>query len=210
MALEDIYVLDMKQSFNNEPIHNIFTFERLGEGTAVELINAFQADIYPAISAVQCEQITTDFIKAYSLGNLGDLSEETVSDEGNIEGADMLPVFNAVNFSLKPTGRAVRPGSKRFAGIPESVVTDGQITDSAYIAGLNGIRTAFGLEISVDETNFWRMVIVKRIKYLPEDNPPDKFAYRFPEEGDPLVYAPLRNVTLNLKVSHQTSRGNGR
>jgi len=207
-VLADIYVVDCIQSYLSEPIHNIFTFEKLEEGDSSALITAFREDIYPAMKAVQCEQIHWESIKAYSLGNLGDLDEYTMGTVGSITGADMLPIFNAVGFSLKPTGRTVRPGSKRIAGIPESVVTDGYVTDSSYITGLNGLRTALGTPITTAEENSWNLVIVKRIKYAVPDSDPVRYAYRYPETDEELVSQRLRNVTLNLKVTHQTSRGN--
>jgi hypothetical protein len=210
MALADIYVLDHVQRYLAEPIHNLYTFERLGDGTAVELINAFQADLLPGIQILQCEQIVTVALKAYSLGDLGDLSEETINTPGGQDGEEMLPVFNAVNFTLKPASRAVRPGSKRIAGIPESVQADGTINSSPYVTAMESLRIAYGNEISVDETNFWRMVIVKRVKYNPDPEKLDEFAYRYPTAEDPLVFAPLRNVVYTNKVSHQVSRGNSR
>lgn len=208
MALSDLYVLDHKQSYLNEPIHNIYTFEALGTGSSTDLVNAFQADILPKVQALQSDDIRTDSLLAYNLGSLADIDEKTINTLGLTTEADMLPIFNAVNFTFKPASRAVRPGSKRIAGIPESAQTDGRITLAGYITAMETLRTAFGNEISTDETNFYRFVVVKRIKYVPEGNPPDKFAYRFPTAEDTLVFAPLRNVTTTLKISHQVSRGN--
>jgi hypothetical protein len=207
MAIVDMYVLDHKQSFNGEPLHNIWTFESLGEGSAVDLINAFQSDLLSVIQPIQCSQIKTESLYAYSLGNLGDLGEETIGTGGGITG-EMLPVFNAVNFTIKPASRAVRPGSKRIAGVPETVQLDGTITDSSYITALNGLRVAMGNEISTDDVNFYRLVTIKRVAYDVPDSDPVRVAYRFPETDGELVFAPVRNILLNTKVSHQVSRGN--
>jgi hypothetical protein len=138
---------------------------------------------------------------------LGDLGEETVGTGGGITG-EMLPVFNAVNFTIKPASRAVRPGSKRIAGVPETVQLDGTITDSSYITALNGLRVAMGNEISTDDVNFYRLVTIKRVAYDVPDSDPVRVAYRFPETDGELVFAPVRNILLNTKVSHQVSRGN--
>lgn len=208
MALADIYVLDHAQEFGTEPLHNIYCYEKLGEGDAYDLINAFQADILPSVLALQVNTMVTRFISAYSLGNLADLAEETINAVGSYGADQMLPVFNAVNLTLKPTSRAVRPGSKRVSGIPETVTGNGIITDAEYLGRIETLRLAFGNEISTDDENFWRLVIVKRVKYNPDPEKPDHFAYRFPETDGELVVAPLRNVTTTTRVSHQVSRGN--
>lgn len=208
MPIADIYVLDHVQSFLNEPLHNIYTFEKLGITDAQDLINAFQADILPKILSMQVDDVVTKAIKAYSLGDLGDLSEETFNSPGGYDLDEMLPIFNAVNFTLKPAGRAVRPGSKRISGIPESVQVNGTITNATYIGYIEALRSAYGNEVSVDDTNFWKLVIVKRVLYVVPGSSPERTAYRFPETDAELVYSALRNVTTTTKVSHQVSRGN--
>jgi len=208
MALADIYVLDHAQSFLGEPIHNLYTYERLGTGSAQDLIDAFQSDMLPAIRTIQASQIKTDYLKAWSLGNLSDMAEEDISSAGLVVDVQMLPVFNAINYSMPSNNREVRGGSKRIAGVPENFQVDGTITDAGYIATLNLLKVAYGAEISVDTTNFWRLSIVKRIKYNPDEARPEHFAYRYPEAGDPLVVAQPRAISLKLKVSHQVSRGN--
>jgi hypothetical protein len=208
MALADIYVLDHIQSFNNEPIHNIYTFEAISEGSALDLINAFEEDILPSVQLMQCDDLRTEALKAYSLGNLADLNEKTIGTGGGNTSADMLPVFNAVNFSLKPTSRAVRPGSKRIAGVPETVQVNGTITEGGYLTFMENLRVAYGNEVSTDDVNFYRLVIVKRVLYDVPDTDPVRQAYRFPVSDEELVFAALRNVTTTTKVSHQVSRGN--
>jgi len=208
MALIDLFVLDLTQTFLNEPIHNIFTYERQEEdGAPINLINAFIEDVMPALNILQSNKILNRSLKAYSLGSLDLIDERVVAAGGAISG-DMLPVFNAINYTLKPTSRAVRPGSKRFAGVPEAVQVDGTITDAAYITAMEGLRVAIDASISDEVGGFWAPVVVKRVKYVPDPERPDHFAYRFPEIGETPVYAALRAVLLNTKISHQTSRGN--
>lgn len=208
MALDDIYVVDHVQSFLGEALHNMYTFERSTTGTAVDLINAFREDMLPLILQLQVDDVRTETIKAYSLGNLSDLDEQTVDETGANVGVDMLPIFNAINFSLKPVGRTVRPGSKRISGVPETVATNGTITDSTYLTAMETFRLELSEPISDDDVTFWNPVIVKRVKYAVPDSDPERFAYRYPMAGDTLVFAALRTVVINRKVSHQVSRGN--
>lgn len=208
MALADIYVLDHMQTFLNEELHNIYTYERLDTGTANDLVAAFIEDVLPLILPLQSSVVKTPSIKAYSLGNLGDLWEETVNEEGGTVDAEILPIFNALGYTFKPTSRAVRPGSKRIAGVPESAQVNGTITLAGYLTAMEALRLAYAGNISDDDANFWAPVVVKRVKYEVPDSDPVRFAYRFPETDGELVSATLRNVTTNTKVRHQTSRGN--
>jgi hypothetical protein len=139
---------------------------------------------------------------------LADLNEVAVGETGVYGPDDMLPVFNAINFTFKPTSRAVRPGSKRIAGIPEGAQDKGTIENAPYLALIETLRVAYGNEISVDDTNFWQFVVVKRVPYDVPDSDPVRTAYRFPETDEELVFAPLRVVTTTPKISHQVSRGN--
>lgn len=206
MALEDIYVLDFASEFANDPMHNIFTYERSTSGTSTDLLNAFMEDIFPLVRGLFSSNIHYTTVKAYSLGNLGDLDERVIDLFGTRE-IDMLPVFNAINYTLKPVGRGVRPGSKRFAGIPEIVQVSGTITDAAYIASMEVLRLALAEAISDDDLAYFDPVVVKRVKYEIPGSSPVRFGYRFPEVELELDARHLRLVSMTTKISHQVSRG---
>lgn len=206
MAIDDIYVIDYRESFNGEDIHNTFTYEALGEHTAFELGVAFgDAIVTDRLLPVQCSQIKAEGLKVYNLGNPGDLFEWVYTNEGGLD-EEMLPLFNAVGYTLKSSKRGIRPGSKRFAGVPESVQVDGVITDAGYITALNSLRTALADELDDGEGNFYRPVIVKRVKYVVPDSDPVRYAYRFPETDLELDTATILAVLLNRDVTSQTSR----
>lgn len=207
-GLADIYVLDLQQSFEGEVIHNIWTFHKLGTGISQDLIDAFQSDLLPKIALIQNVEIITKLVRVYSLGNLGDTGEEVFSLPGGQDTGQMLPVFNAMNFTLRPVGRTVRPGSKRFAGVPELVQNKGTITDATYLGQLESLRVGLANELSTDDVNFWQPCITKRVKYEVPDSDPVRFAYRYPETDEELVFAPVGNAVTTTKVSHQVSRGN--
>jgi hypothetical protein len=145
-------------------------------------------------------------INTINLGNLGDNAFDTLTTAGTIAGTEMLPLHDAVNFTLKPANRAVRPGSKRFAGIPEGAVLRGDINDATYLASLELLRIGLGENISDDDTVFFQPVVIKRVKYVPDPERPDHFAYRFPEIGETPVSSTIAGVLLNTHVSHQVSR----
>lgn len=206
MALADLYVLDLKQSFLTQEIHNIFSFENTGAATSTDLNNAFMEDLLPLINAVQAEFIVNVSLDTKCLGNLGDNNFLPLSGVGALAGSDMLPLHDAVNFTLKPAIRTVRPGSKRFSGIPEVEQVNGTITNAGYITNLNLLKIGLSAFISDDDLEFFSPVIIKRVKYVVPDSDPERFAYRFPEIGETPVYSPVGGVLLNLHISHQISR----
>ena len=206
MALADLYVLDFKQKFLQQDIHNIFTFDRSGTGDAVDLCSAFVNDLLTPINDIQNHAIENVSLRAYSLGNLADNAEVQIDGAGSDAAGDMLPLHDAINFTLKSTTRAVRPGSKRFSGIGEAYQVNGDITSAPYIALLETLRVALDSPITGDASNVYDMVIIKRVKYNPDETDLTHFAYRFPEIGETPVVGNLAAVLLNKHISTQGSR----
>ena len=206
MALDDLYVLDLKQMFEGQDIHNIFSYQRTDEGSAIDLNDAFVEDMLPLINDMQHEDIINVSLNTINLGNLGDNGFLVLTGAGVLTGSDMLPLHDAVNFTLKPTNRAVRPGSKRFSGIPEIEQVGGTITQPTYITTLNALRVGLETNIAAEAENFYQPIVIKRVKYEVPDSDPVRYAYRFPEIGETPVISTLAGVLLNTHVSHQVSR----
>lgn len=206
MALDALYVLDLQQRFGQQEIHNIFTFEGLDTHSAVELNAAFQEDLLPKIVAIQSNQIANVGLNTICLGNLGDNSFVALTGGGSFADGPMLPLHDAINFTLKPASRVVRPGSKRFSGIPKLVDVNGDVSDSTYVGNLNTLKTALDSNISDDDISFYAPVVIKRVKYDVPGSDPVRTAYRFPKIGETPVYSQLAGVLLNLHISHQVSR----
>lgn len=210
MALDDIYVIEDHQTYNGvEPLLNVYTYQRTdAAGSAVGLAAAFIQDVMLEIEAVQTTLVAHTLVRVYSLGDLTDFAETTLTDHlGNIN-SPTLPSFNAVNYTLRAASRAVRPGSKRYAGIPEADVTNDTITAPAYIALLEALRVQLSDVIeSPGDSSTYFPVVVKRVPYV---TPKGNDAYRWPQPGDTLVAPAITGALLNLKISHQVSRGNSR
>lgn len=206
MALSDLYVLDLEQSFEGQDIHNIFSYQKTADGTALGLNDAFAEDMLPLINAMQAEDIVNVSLNTINLGDLGDNGFNVLTGAGVLTGSDMLPLHDAINFTLKPTNRAVRPGSKRFSGIPEIEQVKGTITQPTYITTLNALRIGLETLIAAEAGDFYQPVVIKRVKYAVPDSDPVRYAYRFPEIGETPVVSTLAGVLLNLHISHQVSR----
>lgn len=206
MALDNLFVLDFCQVFVSKDIHNIFTYEGEVGGTAANLADAFIEDVVPDINAFQMDEIKNVSVTVTNLGDLGDNSFMTVAGAGALTDGDMLPLFNAVNFTLKTANRAVRPGSKRFSGLSEASQAGGRINSPDVIALLETMRGTLIAPIEAEAGFSFNPVVIKRVKYVVPDSDPVRYAYRFPEIGETPVYSILGGVLVNLDVSHQTSR----
>lgn len=206
MALDGLYVVDLKQAFGTQDIHNIFTYQRDDAGFALDLNEAFVDTVVPAINQIQHTNIVNVGLRITNLGNLGDNWEVALTGGGVLSGGEMLPLHDAVNYTLKTTNRAVRPGSKRFAGIGELYQNAGTITDATYIGFLNALKPILSQVIEGGGGDTFTPVVVKRVKYEVPDSDPVRFAYRFPEIGETPVQSTIAAVLLNTHVSTQVSR----
>lgn len=210
MALADIYVLEDVQIIHGaEEVRNVYTYQRDGEsGSAEELVAAFLQDVQPEIENIQTNAVEHVLCRAYSLGDLTDFFEQT--ETGNVGNLVVLtlPSFTAVNFTLRAASRAVRPGSKRYAGVPEEAVANDTINQASYITALNALRIQLAAVItSPNDATTYSPVIVKRVPYVTDKG---NDAYRYPVPGDTLVAPLVTGALVNLQVSHQVSRGNSR
>lgn len=206
MALADLYLLVFKQTFHGKPFENTFTFQRADSGsTAVDLGNAFIADVIPAIAPIQVNDVLYSELVITNLGNLGDNANVILSGGGSYGNDNALPLLNAINYTFKPASRVVRPGSKRISGIPGIVVTDDFVTDATYIGRMNTLRGVFGAPIS-DGSQLFDFVVVKRVKEPIPDTEPQKYSYRLPTIGETPVVSELGGVLVNTRVSSQVSR----
>lgn len=205
MALADIYQLfDLQRLPSGETMENVYFYERVDPaGDAQDLVGAFIADVRPSILGIQSAGLVHYLTRAISLGDVADFYE---LGEAGIVGARAGAVRNEWDcfaYTLRPSSRAVRPGSKRIGGVPEgdAEYTNGVVTDTSMLILLQAARAAMGVVISGD-TSDYQPVIVKRVF----DDP----SYRLPETDGELVAVPVSTVLLNTKISHQISRGNQR
>lgn len=209
MALVDIAVVEFVQTYGAEEIRNVFTYERVNTAASWEsLASSFIETVVDAINLLQVGDIVNRLVRITSLGDLSVQVEEVPPGGGDGTGEQMLPLHDAVNFTLRTDTRAVRPGKKRVSGILEASQSGGVITSPTTIANLELVRTALGKSLPASATTpDFRPVVVRRVKYAPR---PGAEAYRLPLPGDPLVVAGVRQVLVNTKITTQRSRGNGR
>lgn len=205
MALSDIYMLTDTQKFSQggEAV-NVWFYQRLDPaGTAADLLGAFEEDMIPKMTAFQCNNVAHSDLQCINLGDLEDFAASSPVAVGGIS-SDMLPKFNALNFTLRGNSRAVRPGSKRIAGLAEDGVADGVVTDGTIIGHINTLASQ--MTTNIEDTaglSAYQHVIIKRVEYT---TPGGNTAWRLPQTGAELVVVPVTAVLVNLTLTSQVSR----
>jgi len=206
VALSDVYQLRDIQSAGADDPENVWFFEKLDPaGTAEDCIDAFLTTLMPSIRAIQAQSVQHVELNCQSLGDLADFATRSVTLAGLAGNTDVMPAFVAVGYTLKPATRAVRPGSKRFIGVLEAVVTNGKITEPTFVAAVEALRVKLDDNI-VGTLSEYQPVIVKRIKTAVPDTQPQKYKYTLPKAGDPLVLGLIKQALSNPDVTHQDSR----
>lgn len=208
MPLNTIYQVRLRQNFGDggKALENVFFFDHTaGAGVAIDLAQVFENLMLPAINALQTAVIKNSRLTIINLGDLSDFIEYPLTGDGDYA-TDTLPAFAAVGYTLKLNTRAVRGGSKRIAGVPESVSTHGTVDDGAYITKMNTLKTALQSELT-DVSDTFLPIVVKRIKTPVVGTVPLQYDYRLPVPGDTLVYGEVVTALTSVKLSHQVSRG---
>ena len=210
MPIGSIYQLTHKQRLFNEPMENVYFYRGLtSDATAADLIDAFQFQILDAVNNLQTDAVSGVDIRVISIGDFTDFAQETDTSTGNNPGTDANTSVAAVNLTLRTNVRNIGPGSKGYSGIGDEFIEANYIVDTDIIGFLNTLGTLLASQIGVGGADTYQPVIVKRIKVIPED--PDKRPYyRLPEDLAEADYADVMNTLINLKMSHQVSRGNGK
>lgn len=210
MALSDCYMLRDIQHFNGEEILNVFFYQDLLlASTAQNVVEAYVAGVLPKVKAMQQQSFYHDKIDCVNLSDASNFYEFVLHDGGGQTG-EALPPFNAVTFGLRLNSRALRPGSKRIAGVPESANNGGVITDGTYLALMEAYRIQMKSILLSGILETFQPIVVKRVLYTVPDSSPAREAYRLPENDGEFVFGNVIECVTTARVSHQTSRGNAR
>lgn len=207
-----LFQLTDNQMFpNGETILNVYFYATDGiGGTAEDLCSAFSSGVLLNIRDMQSAQFKHTSLQAHNLENAADFFELPLSNVfGTVAGEDCLPAFVAVNYTLRAATRDVRPGSKRIGGLPDGAAyyTNGVMTHVGMIAWAEQIRLDLGATLVRGGVDYVP-VIVKRV-LLPADAEHGK-RYVLPRNDAETTFYPVEGVNVNARLTHQTSRGNGR
>jgi hypothetical protein len=209
MALNDIYQIVLTQLYQSEPIQNTFYYRALfGVKTAEAVVTGFWDRFDTAYANLQTDQISNYLARCINLGDLSDFHEMSLTGAGANTGEDTMPLHDCINFTKRVNTRAVKPGSVRVSGIPTLYTTEGRVIGDTFIGFVNAFRSLLDDKIVVTSgVEEYQPIVVKRVPYV---TPSGRDAHRLPESTGELVTGDVVAALVNLKVSHQSSRGNGR
>lgn len=207
MPLNQIYMLTLVQTWGTggKAMENVFFYDHTaGTGTAGTLAQAFEETILPLINDLQFEGVKNIRADVINMGDFGDFISWPLDGQGEYA-AEALPPANAINFTMKLNTRAVKKGSKRISGIPETVQINGVVTLAEYLTRMEAFRIALYDELeTVDNT--WLPVVIKRVKEPVVGTVPLQYTYRLPTTDAELVQGEVVTATTTPNISHQVSR----
>jgi len=204
VANNDIWEVIDVQEMDGQEILNVYFYrsDNVGDvgGDAEALASEFVDGVIQFVTPFQNAALVHTEVRVRNLFNPADTFELPISRPGETGlAADHLPVFTAIPFRLAHGNGAVKPGSKRIAGISEDAQVDGVITASGYLTFLAGAADAMLDALPhVSLIDVWYPVVVKRIL--------DGGSYRLPENSGEAVFGVLLDVLFDVLLSSQTSR----
>jgi hypothetical protein len=214
MALNDVYEITDIQTLRGQEVvnvyhyHQVLAFVPLFPTTAMVLAAEWMTQVLPAIREIQAGELVHTFLRVKNLFNAADSYEEAISLPGTWSlGADQdtMPTFNALAFQLNGDNAAVKDGSKRFAGLPETFANDGIVEGLASINYSNALSLALEKSVTVGlviEDPVFTPVIVKRVR----SGSPGNYTYRLPENQLESVLSAVIVAVWNALITSQISR----
>lgn len=212
MAIGDLYQLVHSYPVKGEIFQNHYTYYGAeGSPSAIGLATQWRADILPVV----CNLLTTDVLnhtlKVINLFSVTDFYTLTAVQAGNA-GTTYATAKHAINFTLYPNRRDIKPGSKRYSPLSATNWEDGVATQAGFLTSVEAMRTALLEDVTTGggTPTVYNHVVVKRIAYTVPDSSPPRTAWRLPANAEEADYGLMLTVAVNLQASTQDSRGNGR
>jgi hypothetical protein len=210
VALSDCYMLKDFQTLDNETILNVYFYQDLLLASiAQNVAESWIADVLPKVIAMQSNTLTHERVEVVNLDDPSNFYEVATGDTG-VGTTAALPSHDAINYSLRLNSRALRPGSKRYAGLSEDATVGNFFTAAPFLVAAETLRVQQYTILLSGILETFQPIVVKRVKYNPDPGDLTHFAYRLPENDAEFVFGNVVNALTNTRVSHQVSRNNGR
>lgn len=205
------YEVVFKQKFLGEVMGNVFHYRSDDESaTAQDLRLAFIEDMMPKINGIQHAGADNYLLQVKNLTDLGDFDEASLTGEGARPDSEAaLPLYCAVNFTMRANSRLVRPGKKRISGLCTLAQNAGTITRTTEITAMEALRVALFANLQHGSSGIiFKPIIIKRVKET--DIETGEVTYRMPRTGLEIQYADVVTALSNLRLTTQDTRGNAR
>lgn len=207
MSNFDVYQLVDTQLLAGQKCLNVYFYQMTdapaGYTDAAAVTAGFIANMLPLIKATQVTDLTHISVKASNLFDDSDAHEELISIAGTAD-AGYNTTFDSFGFRLTGDNAAVRSGSKRIAGVTDSAVTDGVVTNAPLLVGLNALAAAMAapVDFGLLDAGSLLPVIVKRILTAGE--------YGLPTSLEEAVLSFVFDALFDTFITSQVSRKIGR
>lgn len=211
MATGDVYEVTHRGTMSNQAVNNVYFYQQRAafvpsSGTIAQaLADAWGEILIPEVLAIASSDYRSDSV---DVRNLFDPTDQGQYVDGSLGSGgttmDSLPVHDAWGLQLKHDYAGMRPGGKRYAGVPESSQVDG-IPTSGMITALNSFGEALAAPIQgglIITDNIMFPVVVKRVR----TGSPGAYTYRLPENSGELIVGTIIEVLVRLLVTTQNSR----
>jgi hypothetical protein len=207
MPIDTVYQVRARQQYGTggKEMETVWFFDHTaGSGDAAHLAEVWGTARGALINPLQTANIKNLSIDVINLGDLGDFASVPWLGTGAVAD-DTMPPYVAYGYTMKVNTRAVRKGSKRIGGVPETAATNGVVTAAPVITNMEALRVAMMTEM-VDATDTYLPVVVKRVKTAVADTEPVQYTYRLPTTNLELVLGEVVVVLTSPNLSHQVSR----
>lgn len=211
--LDDVYEITDEQRLFGQQVLNVYQYRQTMnfvttlENNAASLRQAWIDQVLPKVALIQSGDVTHTNITVRNLFSPDDYSSVDINVAGNAEPASIstAPAFDALSFTTRGAGLAVKPGGKRIAGVVPAHCTDGVVTNATYLGQLSALATAMQSAVTIGaviQDPVFQPVLIKRIR----SGVAGAYEYRMPQNQGELVYAAIVNCLLKVLVSSQVSR----
>lgn len=219
MALGDVYSIRVFQTYQNQRCLNVFFYRQfvpilVSPGPVADVLRvAFQAKVVDVWRASSPPAVIFERIEVVNLFDETDVSDTLINQAGTrnslIAGqTEQLPVFTAVSIKLDGTGRAVKDGKKRLAGLYEAD-QNGTFLQAPVVASYDAVAQAFRRNLdygSVTQADGFEPVLVKRVKEVVANQE----KYRLPRTQAELVFKTIARAAVEVLLTTQSTRKVGR
>lgn len=157
--LGDVIRLAVNQSLFGEEVANVYHYQCLNAATTIgDVVAAFNTQVRPALADLQSNDLSYVSYEATNLMNPQvEYTFQSTNGTGTVAG-DAMPRFVAWGFKMVRQTKEVRNGSKRIAGVVESMVIDGEI-DPANAILISLAENALAATLTTSGTPSWQPVI---------------------------------------------------